>query len=334
MTGPAGPHTGLAGWSSPTAADVADLLAGHLPEVTALVPLGEGTCSVWKATVADGSTLLVKVAARDVTPAYAVAERAGRLARAGVRVPAPATPASLSARDWTVGLWQFLDAAPPAGPLQWQQVGQAVRTLHDVGARTLRNDDYLWHRDQPSGLGPAVRRLTSTGALTSHQADVLLAWANRLCRTTEGLRRHLRARAGRAEGATGADRTAADRVLVHDDLWPKNLLADRTGAWVLDLDDLGWGVRDYDLAFISRGHAEGVLTDEEAAAFVTGYGAPLPDIETAWVWGLVHRLRWLLRLAARAGHVTDGQATFEAEYALWERPGGPAGECFRDSRAA
>jgi Ser/Thr protein kinase RdoA (MazF antagonist) len=155
-----------------------------------------------------------------------------------------------------------------------------------------------------AALGAELDRLATAGLARGPEVRILTPWLGRMAADGVVLRR------GR-------------RCVVHGDLWPKNVVAVRGAAVLVDPDNIGWASPDYDLAFLARGVAAGVVTAAAADAFVAGYGAGLPDLEQAWAHARFHRLRWVLQLIRRRRWLERADRTLAGEIPLWARASGP-----------
>jgi hypothetical protein len=163
------------------------------------------------------------------------------LADSPVALTATAPPVVTSHGVVTVTPW-----TPPGSPLGWGEVGEVLRTLHDLPTAAALP---AWSplRRLPAQLlelpEPAARRLL----------DARTALLDRLAGLAPAL-------------PPGA---------VHGDVAPDNVLATPSGPRWIDLDFTCAGLREYDVAAVVRRYAAGELSDADYRAFVHGYEVDL-----------------------------------------------------------
>lgn len=253
---------------------------------------GANTSQVWRVAGHDGYDLVVRIAAPDV-PDAALRQQvasARALAAAGVPFANPRTSVIVPYGPLRATVWE--DLGPSSGR-DYEAFGAAVRALHDLAHspafdRADVRDPLL---DLPDVVGLDTVRddfhdAASSGLITVDEAALILPTLT----TAETF---------------FAEVGDAPVGLVHDDLWDKNVVftgrdaASGAGAFLIDPDNLAWGLPESDLAFITRALAWRRITEDEAFAFESGYGADLPDLATAQLLALPHRLRWILTCARR-----------------------------------
>ena len=270
---------------------------------TLWVPISGGSTSAvyrlpdlgWVARVAFPST-------PHTIPAQQV-RWARTLTTSGVRFATPTGPWIVTVGRMTVTLWHDLGRSQS---LDYEDVGASLRTMHDVSRHTLLGDPDLPRVDDPGALMRFFEQARTRGWLTAAEYEVLAPWPERVAALL---------------ATVGSN---PERVVVHDDLWSKNIIQTHRGAYLIDPDNMGTGVRDHDLAFIRRAHLAGQITAAEVAAFETGYGMQVPDPDTAWVHAYVHRLRWVRNMTARRTVLLPAEHhRLAAEVPNWALPRGP-----------
>ncbi len=241
-------------------------LGGRWPPGVAMAvassPMAGGAIGrTWRATLADGSDVVVKLCPY---PAELEAEGFGALARAGVP-----TPAVLGTDD---GL---LVTTHVQGPPDWVGLGAAIAGMHQVPG-----PGYGWHRDNRSG------RFVQHNGWVADWPDFFVRRRIRPHLDDPTVPDPVRERLMRAcDGPIQAllpKRPAP--VLTHGDLWTGNIVA---GRWVID-PEVSYGDRELDLVTLLS------PTSPVPPAFWSGYTAvlPFPDgfDHHRLVVGLHHRL--------------------------------------------
>lgn len=163
------------------------------------------------------------------------------LAESPVALTATAAPVVTSHGVVTVTPW-----TAPAQPLGWGEVGEVLRTLHDLPT---------------AGALPAwvpLRRLPAQ----------LLELPEPYART---LLDHRSALLDRLAGLVAVLPAGA----LHGDVAPDNVLATPSGPRWIDLDFACLGMREYDVAAVVRRYAAGELSDADYRAFVHAYEVDL-----------------------------------------------------------
>ncbi len=232
--------------------------------------LGAGTTHAVFAVDDPAAVLIVVrpgVPEHDV--AGALARAAALAALAPVVQPHAVLPQVQHAAGRLVTVWERVPVRP--GPLDWRQVGVAVRALHDVDPAGLPGAP-LPRADRFDGDRASVERLRSSGRLTRREAQALSTALDRL------------------HPALSTSPTLP--VLLHGDLHAPNLLPGPGGVVLCDLDGLSVGPADLDLGVLLDPGRPGGPAADDLARFADGYRAPVPD---------PHRLRTAARLAHLRG---------------------------------
>lgn len=193
--------------------------------------------------------------------------------------------------------------------LNYEEFGHALGLLHDDGTRALADDTALGVVSDFDHMRSRLEKASRRGLLSGAEHDVLASWVERM----EAMH----------PGHPHEDSDAV--VLVHDDVWPKNVVQTPHGAHLLDPDNLAWGTREHDLAFLARAHDTGLIDDEALRGFQRGYGQLVPTPDTAWAHAYVHRMRWVLNLIETRDQ-TEPARMLGTELPLWSLPRGPRDE--------
>jgi hypothetical protein len=234
---------------------------------------------------------------------------ANRLIQAGVKFVTPAFPLDIQAAtkagiEARGTLWFYEEVT--AEKTDYLQFGQLAKQLQTTGTEALTSaglviPDVL----SSASLKELLDSLKESDKITDAEYALLKAWVPRI---EKGV--------AKFEGS--------NQVLSHDDLWAKNtLMTPDRGLLLCDPDNFGWGIAEYDLAFISRGRENGSISKEELQQFEAGYGGRVPDINTAWKLALFHRFRWVCHLMTRRDWDVLAQKKLAAELPLWNRKKGP-----------
>jgi hypothetical protein len=188
--------------------------------------------------------------------------------------------------------------------VDYEEFGRTLRSLHDDGTPPLADDPDLRVVADFDHMRLRLDHVVGRGLLSSAEHDVLAGWIPRM------------------EDRYAQHATTDEMVLVHDDVWAKNVIMNQHGAHLLDPDNLAWGTRDHDLAFLAFAHDAGYIEYVDLVRFESGYGqlAPTPDV--AWTHKYVHRMRWVLDLA-ESRHLSEPARMLAVELPLWCLPRGP-----------
>ena len=163
------------------------------------------------------------------------------LADSAVALTATAAPVVTSNGVVTVTPW-----TAPAPPLGWGEVGEVLRTLHDLPTADAL-PAWVPLRRLPAQL------LELPAAQARQLRDARSALLDRLADLVPAL-------------PSGA---------VHGDVAPDNVLATPSGPRWIDLDFACFGLREYDVAAVVRRYAAGELSDADYRAFVHAYEVDL-----------------------------------------------------------
>jgi fructosamine-3-kinase len=224
--------------------DAPSALPGGL-RLIAAVPLGGGdVAAVWRGTLDDGRTVVVK---RGPTDATVEAEGLTALAEAGAPTP------DVLAVDTTTLVLEHVQ-----GPGDLRSLGRALATVHATTAAA-----FGWHRDGFIGPLPQVNQVTDDWPTFVRDA--------RLLPLLGGLPEEV---AARLQRAADEDAIAAELAhqpapsLVHGDLWSGNIVGER---WLID-PAVHHADREVDLAMLD-------LFGGVPPALQRGYDevAPLPQ---------------------------------------------------------
>lgn len=285
-------------------------------------PLTEGTtAAVYRAV---GHSIVVRFSR---TPARVRAlqahlARAAALVAHGVPFAFPALAEPLLFTD------PALDDSPAAAatvwhdlgesqPIDYEALGHALRLLHDNGSTALAGDEALGVVSDFDHMRLRLDRAARQSVLAVEEHDALGSWVDRMEASHPGHPMHASHRG--PDGTSPADGGA---VLVHDDVWPKNVIQHLHGAHLLDPDNLAWGTREHDLAFITRAQDNGTITFDDLLQFERGYGQQCPSPDIAWEHAYVHRIGWVLDLI-ESRHLSEPQRMLNIELPLWSLPRGP-----------
>jgi hypothetical protein len=252
-----------------------------------------------------------------VAPLVAHVERATALVAAGVPFALPAVGEPLTyidphVEDSPVGAATVWHDLGPSRPADYEQFGHTLRLLHDDGTRALVDDTGLRVVSDFDHMRMRLDRAGLLGVITREEHDLLSPWVERM----ENLH------PGHPRDSSGAPADDGEVVLVHDDVWPKNLIQTAHGAHLLDPDNLAWGTRAHDLAFLARAQDNGSIDLDTLVQFERGYGEQVPSPNTAWTHAYVHRMRWVLDLI-ESRHLPEPQRMLAIELPLWALPRGP-----------
>lgn len=229
------------------------------------------------------------------------------LTRAGVLFAEPMYPMPIVCGDARATVWVDLG---DSGPVDFAGFGRALRSLHDKGTVALADDPTLRPVLDLAALTDFFDSALDRGLLAADEHEVLAGWPDRV----RGLL---------------AEVPLSPMVLVHDDVWVKNVVQRETTTVLVDPDNLAWGCRDYDLSFVVRAVEKGAMSPADGDAFESGYGHEFPDVDTAWTYAYVHRLRWVANLVRRRRLLASDEETLLRELPKWRLPRGP-----RDAMAA
>ena len=184
-------------------------LPGNLPAVEHSAVLGGGSiCDVWRATLADGTDVVVK---RTPYPAQVEADGLAALRDAGGPVPA------VLGVDADVLVLEHV-----AGPADWAELGRAVARIHaDTG------DAFGWHQDNLIGSLPQANDQTEHWP-AFYAEQRIRPWLGARALPAEVARRLQRACDGPLLDLLDTNPPAS---LVHGDLWSGNVV---DGRWLID----------------------------------------------------------------------------------------------------
>ena len=271
-----------------------------------LTHLSTGQNTTWRV---EGTPYLLRVAPESTSGAALMLnyQLANILNHSHVGFVSPAFPLAWQVMDDTRPvrgtLWFY--EAPTGEALDYHALGKLVRAMQEHGTAAVRGSSLqLPHALDVETIETTLLELREYDILSVPEFTTLAGWLPRLARTTAAFR-------------------SASTVLVHDDLWPKNMLMTDRGLLLCDPDNMGWGPTEYDLAFLARALESKVITRSDVSAFERGYGGRIPDINTAWRLALFHRLRWVCCLAERRTWDKAAGVKLAAELALWQRRRGP-----------
>jgi Phosphotransferase enzyme family len=224
------------GWGAVQALDAVAEAALVLPQLAAPARVVRAVSTV----VLQVGECAVKVHPPGTDPTH-LARVHAVLADSPVALTAVAAPVVTSHGVVTVTPW-----TPPAQPLGWGEVGEVLRTLHDLPTAAAL----------PAWV-PLRRLPAQLLELPGEQARQLLDHRSALLDRLAGLVPALPAGA------------------VHGDVSPDNVLATASGPRWIDLDFACAGLREYDVAAVVRRYGLGELSDADYRAFVHGYEADL-----------------------------------------------------------
>ncbi|MFV0458028.1 MAG: glycosyltransferase [Actinomycetales bacterium] len=213
--------------------------------------------------------------------------------------PHPHSPDPVpTSNGMTALVWQRVTVS--AGAPDWTAVGRALRRLHRTPVSSLDGLEPILraHCD----LATLADRIEATGARG-------LAGADRRC-----LRQVLQRLAGELADAEDS-RADTDFGLVHGDLHRPNILTGIDGVYLCDLDLLGAGPPQVDLAPMVDPRRPGSLGPAEVAAFEEGYQGPLPPPAQARTFNRLAHLHRTVDDLLRPGR--DSPATLRDRW--WTR---------------
>lgn len=255
-------------------------------ESLAFVPLGNDSAAwTYHATASDGSAWFVKVR-RDPRPAGILVARFLRDQGLTEIVAARATRDGepwLEIRPWCVLVYPLVDAASAMSigldDDGWKRLGAFAARLHattlpaDLAALVPRED----FRPKATEMARRVSRYVDADSRRQPGLDdiaerVVALWTEhrvvieRLVRRSEELALRIR----NAEGLARPLRF----VPCHADLHAANVLIGEDGGLsIVDWDEVVLAPPERDLMFVRGSAIAGIVTDREATAFETGYGA-------------------------------------------------------------
>jgi spectinomycin phosphotransferase len=312
-------------------------------ESLAFVPLGNDSAAwTYHATASDGSAWFVKVR-RDPRPAGILVPRF--LRDRGLTEVVAARPTRdgepwLDLGPWSVLVYPVVDArsAMDVGLDDdgWRRLGAFAARLHattlppDLAAVVPRED----FRPKATAMAHRVGRYIAEGAggdlARDELAERLVAiWVEHRA-VIEWLVERSEKLAGRIRDGAGLARPLRF-VPCHADLHAANVLVGADGDLsIVDWDEVVLAPPERDLMFVRGSAIAGIVSDREATAFETGYGAGegggADPLLIAW-----YRIDWAVQdLADFARRAlldpTAGTATRTRALALFESNFGPGGE--------
>lgn len=272
-----------------SAAAIRTVLAAHYGLATAtltFLPVGNDAASfVYRAEGADGRRYFLKVrASGGFSPASLLVPRALHdrgIPHIAAPLPTPGGALWVALGDFALSLAPFLDArtARAAGLslAQWEALGATLRQIHTADLPTDIYQQIPRERFVPSrrDLLPRIAALVAADP----GSDPLLHDLGRLWRERAAQIAALTDSADRLGAALrGAGRPP---VLCHADLHSWNILLDSDQQmWIVDWDEVVLAPKERDLMFVVGGIGRGLVSANESAAFLRGYGDPAIDKQT------------------------------------------------------
>lgn len=263
-------------------AAVAHALRAHygiVADAIAFLPIGADTASAaYRVKAAGGAEYFLKVRIGDgFSPQSLLVPHALRQQGMGqVLAPRPALDGSLwtAVDSFTVSLFPLLGGRMAAdgglSPQKWTELGAAMRQIH-----TSQLPPQVWSALPRERFIPSRRSVIQQldAAIDSEvyadPAQVALAdlWRMR--------RQEIRTLAARAdELARQLRRRSLPLVLCHADLHTWNVLVDPGQAlWIVDWDETMLAPRERDLMFVIGGIGRDLVSSQETAHFLQGYGS-------------------------------------------------------------
>jgi spectinomycin phosphotransferase len=256
---------------------------GLEPVALTFLPLGaDNNSAVYRVDGAGGAGYILKLRAGAGfgPPSLAVPHYLHSQGVPHIAAPLPTTDGALwaSVDAFGMSLYPLLEArtAREAGlsPQQWRDLGATLRQIHE------------------QQLPPELQRLMPRERFTPSRRDVLAQLEPIIAGPplADGPQRELAAfwRARQAEIAALLRRTDAlaaemqraglPLVLCHADLHTWNVLVERDGGlWIVDWDETILAPRERDLMFVIEGIGRGLVSPEETAHFLEGYGPAAID---------------------------------------------------------
>jgi spectinomycin phosphotransferase len=246
------------------------------------LPLGaDATAGVYRVQAADGTAYFLKVRA-DPGSATSLVVPHYLHGRGLPHILAPVATNGqalwVTAGGFALILYPFIEGrnGTEAGlsPNHWRAFGALVRQIHST---TL-----------PPNIGQIIRRETYTPgqrsmideldtALTAQEfADPL---ARELAAFWRARRDEIHTLAARADAlGRRLERASAPLVLCHADMHTWNVMIDTSGQlWLVDWDETTLAPKERDLMFVIGGIGHGLVSPEETACFLEGYGETAID---------------------------------------------------------
>jgi spectinomycin phosphotransferase len=215
----------------------------------------------------------------------------------------------VSLDDFVLTLYPFLEArtATEAGlsEQQWRILGETLRQIH--GSTLPPELKEIVPRET---FSPSRRRvvdqvetlIAGEPVLDPIQREFVASWRAR--------QDEIRFLVERAD-TLGEQLRAVSRpmVLCHADLHTWNVLVDRDGQmWIVDWDEVVLAPKERDLMFVIGGIARGLVSPDETARFLRGYGEPPVDMRAL----AYYRYAWAVQdIAAYAEEILFSPALGE-----------------------
>lgn len=248
------------------------------------LPIGlDSSAAVYRVDLVDGTRRFLKVRSDTVNQAgLRVPHLLQRRGVPGIVAPIPTRSGALwaSAGQWSLILYPFVDGRTgmEAGlsERQWAAYGATLRQIHAAAvppeiAALLRRETYT-PRDAAL-LREVDRRLQGSLADQPYVRTLAAFWKERRPEILQLLER------AKALGEALCRRDLP-LVICHADIHTGNVL--RNGdeqVWVVDWDEVMLAPKERDLMFVITGIGAGLVSPEQEARCLEGYGPALIDVE-------------------------------------------------------
>lgn len=244
----------------------------------AFLPIGNDLASfVYRVAAPGGSRFFLKVRAGSgfSVPGLAVPRFLHDHGIPHIVAPLPTKTRALwiDLNDYALSLYPLLDARTATGAglsdHQWRDLGATLRQIHEC---QLPPD--LRHAIQSETWTPSRRAvLDELDAAITRQA-IADPIGQELAAFYRSRRDEIRALVDRTD-ALGDELRGAHLplVLCHADLHTWNVLIDSDGGmWIVDWDEVVLAPRERDLMFVIGGIGRGLVSEQQTACFLHGYG--------------------------------------------------------------
>jgi spectinomycin phosphotransferase len=263
----------------------AAVLTHYNLSITALdfLPIGNDLLSfVYRAATGDGSSYLLKLRANNGfrAPSLIIPRFFYEQGIPHIVAPVPTTDQRLWVEmgSYALILYPFLEArtAAAAGLSQqhWHDLGVALHQVHTSRLppelrQMIRHETFIpWRRELLTEIEPLIAGDNLSGAAQQELAEFWRSRRDEIWAVIE--------RAGTL--GTQLRQAALPEVLCHADLHTWNMLLDSTQqVWIIDWDEIILAPKERDLMFVIGGIGRDLVSAEETASFLQGYGDPAID---------------------------------------------------------